>query len=266
MHLARLHALVHLKDSPIPIEGTSDLITDRGRYEVRYDNLSKNIILNNSVLQKYILAFDKCMPTDKVEFSGEFVHVDKDDEQEQRIVIDKSELQIIHIMRTGHEKKCVEVYFTTSSGKILGGAIDRKYKIYFQLKVVENGNLGEASNYSRLVSEKNIIECEIGACINHECELDHHLRNSGTCSIDEMLIRATAYVERQQGYSNNNQCGECCRAKYNLQTLCNISKKLTLGSDLIVEEPATSDNSHSPPKTVIFEEIGKDEIESSYYN
>ena len=122
MHLARLHAVVHLKDSTIPIVGTSDLITDRDRYEVRPCNLSKNIILNNSVLQKYILVLDKCMPPDKVVFSGEFVHVEEDDEQEQRIVIDKSELQIIHIMRTGHEKKCVEVYFTTTCGKVLGEA------------------------------------------------------------------------------------------------------------------------------------------------
>ena len=128
--------------------------------------------------------------------------------------------------------------------------------------LVETGYLGEAIHYKSLVSEKNIIECEIGACINHECELDRHLRSSGTCSIDEMLSRAT---EHQQSSSNINQCGECCRTKYNLQKLCNISKEFTLGSDLIVEEPATSDDSHSPPKlpkTVILEEIGKDEIES----
>ena len=108
MHLARLHAVVRLKDSPMPIKGTSDLITDRDRYEVRPCNLSKNIILNNSVLQKYILVLDKCMPPDKVVFSGEFVHVKKGDEQEQRIAINDSELKIIHIMRTGHEKNALK--------------------------------------------------------------------------------------------------------------------------------------------------------------
>ena len=262
MHLARLRAVVHLKDSPIPIEGTSDLITDRGRYEVRYDNLSKNIILNNSVLQKYILAFDKCMPPDKVSFGGDFVYVDEDDEQKQRIAIDESEIKIIHMMRTGHEKKCVEVYFTTTCGKILGGAILGQYKLFFQLIVQETGNLGEAIHYKILVSEKNIRQIEIGAFINHECELDRHLRCPGTCSINKMIIRAT---EHQQSSFNINQCGECWRAQYNLEKLCKISKELTLGSDLIVEEPATSDNSHSPPKqpkTVILEEKGKEEIKS----
>ena len=262
MHLARLHAVVHLKDSPITIEGTSDLITDKNRYDVRYDNLQRKIILNNSILQTFVFVLDKCMCPEKITFSGRFVCVDEEDEKKMRMDIDDSEIKIIHIMRTGHEKKCVEVYFTTTCGKILGGAILGQYKLYFQLVVEETGNLGEAIYYKTLVSEKNTHEFEIGACINHVCELDRHLRCSETCSIDKMLSRAT---EHQQSSFNINQCGECWRAQYNLEKLCKISKELTLGSDLIVEEPATSDNSHSPPKqpkTVILEEKGKEEIKS----
>ena len=273
MHLARLHVVVHLKNSSIPIEGISDLITDRDRYEVRYDNDSKKIILNNSILQKYTLVFEKCMPPDKVSFGGNFVYVDENDKEDRRLAIDESEIKIIYMMRTGHERKCVEVYFTTTCGKILEGAVLGKYKLYFHLKVLENGNLGEAINYSCLVSEKNTIECEIGACINHECALDHHLRRSRTCNIDEMLIRANAYVQHrgEQSSSNIDQCGYCYRAKDNIQKLCKISKQLTLGSNLkhkIDEQPSASDNFYPALKLAkclnsrTLEESGKVEIES----
>ena len=253
MHLARLHVVVHLKNSSIPIEGTSDLITDRDRYEVRYDNDSKNIILNNSVLQKYTLVFEKCMPPDKVSFGGNFVYVDKNDEEERRIAIDESEIKIVYIHRTGHERKCVEVYFTTTSGKVLDGAILGKYNLYFLLKVVEKGLLGDATNYSHLVSEKNIIECEIGAYFNHDCALDRHLRNSETCNIDDMLTRANEYVHSrgEKSSSNINQCRECYEAKDNLQKLCIISKQLTMGSNkrqIAAEEYSALDDSHPSPK------------------
>ena len=208
------------------------------------------------------------MPPDKVSFSGNFVYVDKNDKKQQRIPIDESEIKIVYIHRTGHERKCVEVYFTTTSGKLLDGAILGKYKLYFHLKVSENGNLGDAIHYSRLVSEKNIIECEIGACINHACALDRHLRNSRTCKIEEMVTRANEYEHRrgEKSSSNINQCRECYEANDTLQTLSNISKELTLGSNKkqkMLEENLDFGDFHTPPKLAkitILKPPGKDKI------
>ena len=221
MHLARLKVVAKLKGSSEIITGISNLICDKARYEFKISDISNNIILNNCALQRYTVILDKCMPPEKVSFTCNFVYVDRKDKEKTRVQVQENEIKVHSIHRTGHEKKCVNIYFSTSSGEILTNVLLKKYYLYLQLKVVENGNLGSADEYSRLISNTNFDETLIGKCTKHSCEFDRKLQNSryayNNKMVDEVIKLQKQFEDGEE--DSNNLCGLCYCTIDNLKRL-----------------------------------------------
>ena len=259
MHLAHLKVTVKLKGSSEVVTGLSKLICDRGRYEVNISDIPGNIVLNNCALQRYIIGLNKCMPLEKVSFSCSFVYADLMNKEQKKVKVNEDEIKVIYTHRIWHEKKCVEVYFSTNCGEILSSVMAGKYKLYLQLRMIENGNLGSAVEYCQLISETNINEIELGQWINHDCMFDYRLRNIGIVKIDKILVEVSKLQKEleKENSSFRSQCGECSRTIANMEQLNKVSKCVKLGG---VRKRHVEDNVVTNAKTSKIPKISKNII------
>ena len=228
LHVARLTVKARVKGSPVVYLGTSDIILDKNRYEfstkikdTKLSNISGNIILNNSFFQRYTIIFEKCMLPEKLSFSAQFVYKDLQGEEGNRTKVTETEIKVLSVRRTGHEKKSLDVYFSANCGQILASVFNGKLKLYLQLSVLENGNLGDANHYRQIISKINVDEIEIGKCVPHNCAFDQTLRNTQLISFEEMMRTARKELDELElnGNNSNALCGECYRAINDLEQL-----------------------------------------------
>jgi len=222
LHLARLKVIAKLKGSVDDIIAFSNLICDKSRYEIKSSYIPNSVILNNTFLQRLPIVPEKCMPPEKVNFSCNFVYQNDDCPGTIKIPVPEDEIKIVQVNRTGHEKKCVDVWFRTGSGNVLSAAINKKSKIYLQLRVLENGNLGAAKDYYSIISSSIFEEIEIGRCIEHKCKFMYNSKCSEALNVEKKFkLQELRKLQMDMEYVAlaNNNCSDCHRVAENLKQL-----------------------------------------------